>query len=328
MAAATGGLTDGLSDTGFQPAEEDYDWVNAETREGMRHISAQLGALTKKNGLLLRRRRCSTFCYIMVPSLVVLGLAVLDNALTPKDLFDSDVGAAPLRVRKCTRFDSFGRPDDTTSCVTAAFAPSAPEHVAIMQAFAAANDLEYGKDVVPADSADAVARMIVSDPGGVDSGVIFTSDEDSQRLGFCTESSCWAGPKRADTATRLQYEIWVNTTTDGDKWAFGEDSDMFQLASVQGHYAAVQQALDAAIIGQLASLRDSGGKPRSADVTIDVGRFAELYDARQDTGGEVVTNAGDVFVVLGCSLSAILVLQNIAAEKDAKLLAALRTVGL
>ena len=323
--SAADGITSSLSAS--QQGEEDYayDWATAETREGMRHVTAQLGALTKKNGLLLKRRRCSTLCYIMVPSLVVLGLALLDASLSPTHFFEGDEGAAPLRVRKCTRFNSFGLPDDSvtsSSCVTAAFAPNAPEHVAIMQAFAEANDLEYGTDVVAAESADAVARMIVSDPGSVDAGVIFMEDSESQRQGFCTEPTCWAAGARTNTATRLRYEMWVNATAKQDQWAFGEDSDLLKLASVQGHYAAVQQAVDAAIIGTLAGLR------RSADVQIDVGRFAELYDARTDVGGEVVTNSGDVFVVLGCSLSAILVLQNIAGEKDTKLLAALRTVGL
>lgn len=97
----------------------------------------QLGALSGKNLLLLKRRKCSTCCYVSVPSLVVLSLALLDATLSPASQFTGDGGAAPLRVRPCVRFDSFGEPDDDASCVTAAFAPNEPEHVAIMQAFAA-----------------------------------------------------------------------------------------------------------------------------------------------------------------------------------------------
>ena len=323
------------SDAAYQEHSEEYDWASAETREGMRHVKAQLGALSAKNLLLLKRRRCSTFCYVMVPTLIVLGLALLDAALSPSR-FAGDGGVAPLRVRKCVRFDSFGAPDfdsfgDDKSCITAAFAPNEPEHVQIMQAFATANDLEYGVDVVAMESADVVARTIVDDPGSVDAGVIFMSQGTTQAgHTLCRSGSCWGSTHRdqgaapgSKTSTHLQYELWVNTTASHDHGAFGgQGGDLWEKASVQGHYAAVQQAVDAAIIGSLAGLG------RSADIQVEVGRFEELYSPNDDKGGEVVTNAGDVFVAIGCSLSAILVLQNIAGEKDAKLLAALRTVGL
>ena len=66
-----------------------------------------------------------------------------------------------------------------------------PEHVQIMQAFATANDLEYGVDVVAMESADAVARTIVDDPGSVDAGVIFMSQGTTQTgHTLCGSGSC------------------------------------------------------------------------------------------------------------------------------------------
>ena len=272
--------------------------------QGLQHVKSQLHALLLKNFLLLRRRALSTLFYVCVPSLVVFGLYQLDNA-TAAITYD-DGQTTPLLVRKCTQFDLLEQPS-AESCTVAKFAPNNPDTVAIMRGFSTANGLEYGTDVVPAATAHAIADEIAGSPGSIDAAVIFL------------EPTSW-GVATADAAPSLAYELWVNGTSDVQQWAFGEDLHLYDIAAVQGHYAALQAAVDAAILGHVT------GTP--ADIALNVGRFARLKDPDAlETGGGIAIY-GDLFVVLGCSLSAILVLQNIAGEKDAKLLAALRTVGL
>jgi hypothetical protein len=76
-----------------------------------------------------------------------------------------------------------------------------------------ANGLEYGTDVVAAESADAVARMIVSDPGSVDTGVIFMSEGTmSSGAKICSTRRCWGRHSADSNATHLRYEMWVNAT--------------------------------------------------------------------------------------------------------------------
>ena len=90
-----------------------------------------------------------------------------------------------------------------------------------------------------------------------------------------------------------------------------------QISEIQ--IAPVKPELDAAKIGQKAQLTES------ADIQVGVGRLAELPTPEgsiSPVGSIVVVAYGDIFFTLGCSLSAILVLQTIAAEKEAGLLVA------
>ena len=133
----------------------------------------------------------------------------------------------------------------------------------------------------------------------------------------------WAVGAASD---ELEYQLWVNNTGDmGRLVDNGLDGQAYAKGSVYGKYQAVQQAIDAAIIGHKAQLTES------ADIQVGVGRLAELPTPEgsiNPVGSIVVVASGDIFFTLGCSLSAILVLQTIAAEKEAGLLAALRVVGL
>lgn len=273
-------------------------------KQGLQHVKSQLNALLVKNTTMLRRRALSTLFYVLVPSLVVFGLVQLDDATSPINYDDGQV--LPLLVRKCTQFDLHEQPN-TEPCKVAMFAPNNADTVAIMQGFSTANGLEYGTDVVPAATAQAIANQIAGSPGAIDSAVIFL------------EPASWA-PATADVAPSLEYELWVNSTDDVAQWAFGEDLHLQDIASVQGHYVALQAAVDAAILGHVTGT--------TADIALNVGRFARFKDPDAVDENNTIATYGDLFVVLGCSLTAILVLQNIAAEKDAKLLAALRTVGL
>lgn len=135
------------------------------------HVAAQLSALALKNLLLLRRRWRSSFLYVLVPSLAVLGLAMTDSLLVPP-IFDAEAETAALRVRPCARFSLIDQPT-ALPCVTAMFAPTTPDTIAIMQDFASSNGLAFGSDVVGEASADAVARKIAGEPGAVGAGGIF-----------------------------------------------------------------------------------------------------------------------------------------------------------
>ena len=67
--------------------------------------------------------------------------------------------------------------------------------------------------MVAAESADAVARMIASDPGSVDTGVIFMSEgRTSSGAQICSTGRCWGRQSAASPATHLRYEMWVNAT--------------------------------------------------------------------------------------------------------------------
>lgn len=264
---------------------------------------AQLSALWRKNLIILRRRVASTLFYVLVPSLVITALCAIDHSTSPVSLVDGQL--APLKVRKCVQFDFNDHPTQSP-CKVALFAPDNADTVAIMRSFASANGLEYGTDVSPASSPADVAAQIATSPGSVDAGVIFTS-------------SHW-GPMPEGTARSLEYEMWVNTTNEMGHWNYGEDIHLLQSSSVQGHHAALQIALDAAILGHIAGVH--------TELSLDVGRFAQQHDPGTQLSSSIWTAYGDLFVSLGCSMSAILVLQNIAGEKEARLLAALRTVGL
>ena len=91
-----------------------------------------------------------------------------------------------------------------------------------------------------------------------------------------------------------------------------------QISEIQ--IAPVKPELDAAIVGQKAQLTES------ADIhAAGFGRLAELPTPEgsiSPVGPIVVVAYGDIFFTLGCSLSAILVLQTTAAEKEAGLLVA------
>ena len=83
----------------------------AETSDGARHAAAQLHALTRKNALILLRRRRSTLAYVALPSLAILGLWALEAGVRawltghPGALEDgSGAPLAPLAVRPCRVF--------------------------------------------------------------------------------------------------------------------------------------------------------------------------------------------------------------------------------
>ena len=237
----------------------------AETSDGARHAAAQLHALTRKNALLLLRRRRSTLAYVALPSLAILGLWALEAGVRawltghPGALEDgSGAPLAPLAVRPCRVFDRFGHPVDAP-CTTAMFAPATPNTIAIMRNFAAATGLEYGSDVVAAASARAVADAVAHHPGTVDAAVIFACTDCPTPDSAGSVDAAW-GPAGPDDAPALTYELWTNTTGDMSRWLIGDDRHLLDRAAVYGHYEAVTQAVDAAIIGHV------GGLQTSADI--------------------------------------------------------------
>ena len=248
--------------------------------------------------------------YMCVPAAVVLAMWGLGQVAAPTIYRDGEV--ASLSVSKCRVFNLLEAPIEDAQCTTVMFAPDDDEVVTIMQSFAAATDLEYGVDVVAKPSARDVGREIAARPGSVGTGVIFK-----------TPASSWAAD---DRPVELAYELWVNATGNNVKRYVenGLDNLAYDKAGIFGIDEAVQQAVDAAIIGQKAGL-DS-----SADVQLGVSRFPEEVGVSAVGIFEFVAIAmfGEMFMTLGCSLSAILVLQNIASEKEAKLLGNLRVVGL
>jgi hypothetical protein len=273
----------------------------------------QLQALTVKNGLLLTRRPLSTLLYILVPAAVVLAMWGLGQAATPTVYRDGEIAA--LSVRKCQVFNLLETPIEDAECSTIVFAPSSDaDVVAIMQGFSAATGLEYGVDVVGAPTALDVGRQIASRPGSVGTGVIFKTP---------AAPGAWGVRERP---VELSYELWVNATGNTYKRYVenGLDSLAYTKASIFGRDEAVQQAVDAAILGHKAGLG------ASADMRLGVARFPEEVGVSSVGMAEFVAIAlfGELFMTLGCSLSAILVLQNIASEKEAKLLGNLRVVGL
>ena len=158
---------------------------------------------------------------------------------------------------------------------------------------------------------------------------------DGQVAGVGGEATFTLRPGAADLSLQVHsYELWANYTfantfggSQGAKWSFGQDEEMYRKSGIQGHYAAVHQAIDAAVIGHLAGLGSS------ADIQLDAGRFPELVtpdDLNTSEGKqhELIKEFADTILTIGCALSAMLVMTNIATEKDAKLLAALRQVGL
>ena len=198
----------------------------AETSDGARHAAAQLHALTRKNALILLRRRRSTLAYVALPSLAILGLWALEAGVRawltghPGALEDgSGAPLAPLAVRPCRVFDRFGHPVDAP-CTTAMFAPATPNTIAIMRNFAAATGLEYGSDVVAAASTRAVADAVAHHPGTVDAAVIFACTDCPTPDSVGSVDAAWgpAGPDDAPALTcksdRFLSCVWRSRSTD------------------------------------------------------------------------------------------------------------------
>lgn len=205
-----------------------------------------------------------------VPTIVVMGMWELERIAEP-DALANKGELAQLKVHKCQVYDLSYVLNEDISCTTVMFAPdSGPESapiVSIMRSFAAANGLVYGTDVVGAHSASAVATAVASAPGTVGTGVIFDSPAED-----------WA-TKGADG--ELSYQIWVNVTI-GTSGRGGMEHSCSQIdecdddgayvtgSVVQPHVIAMQQALDAAIIGQQVG--------RTVDIKVAVGRMPELVN--------------------------------------------------
>ena len=148
-----------------------------------------------------------------------------------------------------------------------------------------------------------------------------------------SHATCQGIPEEAPDNSGVHYEIWYNNSQVrnrvlGDLYAFNDIDTIAAHTGLAGsRYVALQRAVDQALLGEELAAAD-GSKPR-VEVEVDLKLFTVL-DANDGhyRGDSAVGSFGDLFMSVGCSLSALLVLHTLSGEKADHLLAALRVIGL
>jgi len=269
---------------------------------------SQLYALTVKSLHMVRFRLCSTLAVILAPCVAIALLYALSNALVV-----STAPPAPLgRLARCTSFDVYSFPyAPAAPCVTVIFAPNTDAaFTQVMQRVATSTGLAYGSDVVGYASAAAAAGAMFDNAGRqFDMGVIFSSNANRTAEG------------------EAEYEIWYNWTLPGAYARNGLD-DVWKRVGVSGRHAALQLAVDSAIVAQVA------GAPMGAAAPIDatIASFPD-FESSSVLGGAsastvVVQIIGATFVTSGVVAGVLFAMMTVTSEKSRRLVGQLRTIGL
>ena len=155
-------------------------------------------------------------------------------------------------------------------------------------------------------------------------------EDERRRTDICTDPLTAAPYADGSQSDMLHYEIWYNNTvTTGGTTGRGQSlysrNELDHVATSTGmdgsRTVALQRAVDQALLADALSL--------PVDLDVDMRLFAQLQsDDGTYKGDSGVGSFGDLFMSVGCSLSALLVLHTLSGEKADHLLAALRVIGL
>jgi len=124
------------------------------------------------------------------------------------------------------------------------------------------------------------------------------------------------------------YDIWFNSTFEAVLSVEEQSRRVRELKlgtalsdyDTSGGTAAVQAAVDAAIIGLRA------GSASSADIEVTLDRFEDI--GAGDARTSVVKTYGITFILLALTVQSLTVLMTISAERDSNLLETMRRMGL
>lgn len=183
----------------------DYNEINKaqSNKEGCQRFLkrwwTQFQALITKNMIIHRRWWKSSLLLIIMPTLFLLLLRLCVSWMVPFNPVSNDL---KLTLSHCSQYDVFGEEvkNRQPACITLMFAPLLPIATDIMREVAHENNLEFEVDVVGKSTKQDVARHILTNPGLVETAVIFKNDDPSN----------------------LQYQIWYNQTLvdNGKKYLF------------------------------------------------------------------------------------------------------------
>lgn len=261
---------------------------------GLARWSTQLGALTKKNFIILSRSWQSSLMILLLPAVFVACLRLFSLVQ------NSAIATTPMALERCGMFESDERRYQGTerSCVTLMYAPSTPAWDSVMRQLATQAGWTYGVDVVGVVTEEELAYQFAAFPGMAETGILFVSP---------------------DPALDQSYELWLNQT----QLNLYDNEGKYRMRNTDLGYflPALQTAVDSAIAGHLA-----GG-----NIQINLEALPELLAPSSDTpisGNELVTTFGPMIILLAASSVAVVVMYFIVYDKRNKLLGSMRMMGL
>ncbi|CAK9091341.1 ABC transporter A family member 7 (ABC transporter ABCA.7) [Durusdinium trenchii] len=303
----------------------------------VREYSSQLYALLFKNFTLFKRNHFASLVHLLAPMLMVVlfGVIIKVTEITTVELDPEAIvtlGAGEDgRLPKCAVFDTFGgrfgfgRKVPNADCVTVAYSPSNADTDALMQRVASQNGLSFSQDFQSFASAAAVEAFIESGSDVVMASIVFPDD------GVLFKDVAASIELDGDaTSTVVPYEIWYNKTV--LDFGFLENAGFDTLSlDTDAQYASfvmlVQHAVNQALVAE-----HTGSSTSSMRVSIKPFPFSIADGGREagNDGGDIlqIEAFGSVFYLLGIMISFIVTLRQIVAEKESKILDALRMMGL
>ena len=323
--AERSGLLRGVSSTASGVGER-----HRRLRPARTHHWQQFKSLLLKNVLVQRRNKRLVALYVLLPALAVALIALMKA--TAYSVAGGAGKPAPLAFGRCASFDVYGQVTGRGAgsggggggggCVTVAFAPdgSGPGggvvREAAMRQLAAGAGLAWGRDVVGFRSASEIARHMRRSAGSIDAAVVFP-----------------------DPARRpLRYEIWYNKSAAVDYRRNGMNP-LLALYGVEGRAAALQAAVDAALIS--ATLNSTtggggGGGSGGGGVSVSIAPSAisfpqKITVAERERAGRVppvIDLFASGLMAGGWALASGLVLLQAVGERRQKLLGVMRLMGL
>ena len=278
-----------------------FTGARADIKSGLSKVFHQASALSVKSALTLWRRPAWVILYVATPLLTAIALAAVSHAAAAS-VFPPD-GGVDLVFQRCHAFNAYGRVDGSKSCVSIAYAPSSSADAsAIMGRLSRAHGLTHGSgmshDVVPFESAEELALALLKHPGKIDAGIVFTNI--------------------------TSYELWYNRTALNAyrKLRIDRFASYFKIA---GRNLALQQAVDAAIIGHAA------GSIEAADLKLTFDTFPQkLSTPFLVMIGElgVVPWLGATLLTVGFVSQFLLLAGLMGEEKQSGVLGTMRQMGM
>lgn len=269
---------------------------------------AQFRALVVRALYMIRYRVASSLAVVFLPAVALAALMALSNAIAVQ------TGApTQLALPRCTAFNIYYAPYAPADrpCVTVLFAPD--DNAAftdVMQRLASATGLRYGVDVVGASSATAAAHLLFDDATRqYDAAVVFAPNASALNSG------------------EAQYEIWYNQSLP-QLYALNGLDTAWRYVGVSGRHAALQLAVDAAIVAHVAGADRASGVP-TLDATVSAFPDNEAANTIGASGGDgLLFISGATFIMCGIVAGVLFAMMLVTGEKSRRLVGQLRTIGL
>ena len=266
----------------------------------------QTATLTWKCLITIWRRKAWTLAFTIMPLLTALALGAASEALARQVIPPKD-GIA-LNLDRCSAFNVYGQ-IGTMDCTTVGFAPTSAAATEIMKRVA--SDLGFSRgekvgefDVVEFSTVSAMSRALLKRPGQIEMAISFTDLKPS--------------------SNSFEYELWYNRTALATSAKLRLDA-LGGYYKVAGRSLALQQAVDAAIVGY------AGGASASANFEATVDTFPHKMAANlMNVLGEasIIPWLGSTLTVIGFAVQALMVIGLVIGEKESGVLFTVRRMGL